>query len=891
MNRFFAKTPATIVFLAPALLLTALATRTPLAGAEPPPLATTAPYESRQALGKGVTQAGLSNGLTVLVQENHAAPVATVRCFVRNTGSAYEGQYLGAGLSHLLEHLVAGGTNRKRSEDEIQKILDTMGGQTNAFTSTEMTAFLIDCPAAHVTQAIELVADYMQGALIPEPEYARELGVVQRELEMGQADRENVLHQTLKSLLYTEHPMRHPIIGYLPVVQQVKREDVLHFYRERYVPQNMVFVVVGDVETQAVLDRVQASFQSFPRTTERGVVLPAEPDQASPRSAHREMEGQTTHASLAWPTVPLQHPDLYPLDVTSYLLTTGDSSRLGHRLRIEQPLAIAVESSSYTPGFVKGWFEIALECQPQNLEACRQIIAAEVQRLQTALVSPQELAKVKRQKAAEHVFGQQTVQAQAMSLGQNYLATGDPLFDDQYVQGIQQVTAEQVREVARRYFRPERLSTVVIDPPGTPRAAAKEGTGPAESPVTRKQLANGLTVLLKRHAVTPIVSVQAFCLGGALSDTPETSGLAALTCDLLARGTQKYSGQQIAEYFDSIGGAVAVDSQRNTCFLQCSVLRDDFTTALDYLYQVLFAPTFPEDEFAKLRGQQITRIASRKGDPKTEILDFWTRQLPRSSPYGRLVLGSPETVAKLTVADCRAYHQRFLVPRNMVLAIYGDIDPAATLAALEKSFGQMASPDRFEPPPYPRAHEDAQRGTVHLPTRREDTGMVLISYPSVAVRETKTRASLDVLNAVLTGGGGAGGRLFQELRGQQLVYYVFGMEMTGPAPGYFLFLAQTRPETVGEVVSRIEANLRRIADEGIPADEFALTKQKLLAAHAMRNTTPAAQAFQAAIDELYGLGYDHDATYAQRLAAVTADEVRELVRQHFREPLVVTSAP
>ena len=348
-------------------------------------------YLSRLALGQGVTQAGLSNGMTVLVRENHAAPVATARCFVRNTGAAFEGAYLGAGISHLLEHLVALGSTRKRSEQELQRLLDSLGGRTNAFTSSDRTGYYIDCPAERLELAIELVADSLQSATIPEREFARELGVVQRELEMGQADRGRMLHQTLKSLVYAEHPLRHPTIGYLPVVQRLSCEDVRTFYRERYVPQNMVFVVVGDVETDRVLEAVLANFRDFHRTPERAAALPVEPPQLSPRAANLEMEGQTTHFSLGWPTVALQHPDLYALDVISDLLTNGDSSRLGSRLRIDQPLAVDVSSLSYTPSIAPGWFEISIECRPDQLDACRRIIREQVEQLQRETIADREL--------------------------------------------------------------------------------------------------------------------------------------------------------------------------------------------------------------------------------------------------------------------------------------------------------------------------------------------------------------------------------------------------------------------------------------------------------------------------------------------------------------------
>jgi zinc protease len=714
---------------------------------------------------------------------------------------------------------------------------------------------------------------------------------VQRELEMGESDRDRVLYQAVKSLIFTEHPVRHPTIGYLSVVQQVGRRDVIAFYKNRYVPQNMVFVVVGDIDTEQILDQVLANFKNFRRTTERGAVLPGEPDQASPRSSHIEMEGGTTHFSVAWPTVPLQHEDLYPLDVASYLLTNGDSSRIAYPLQIEQPLAISVDSSSYTPGFVKGWFEITVECQPENYQRCRQVVEEEIQRLKSELVRPEELAKVKRQKAAEHVFSQQTVTAQADSLGRSYLSTGDPLFDDQYVAGIQSVTAEQIQTVAQRYFRPERLNTAVIDPIGSPRESTQQVVQSVESPVIRKQLPNGLTVLLKRHAVLPVVSIQAFASGGVLSDTPQTSGRAALACELMTRGTEKYTGRQIAEYFDSVGGALAMDSQRNTSYLSCAILKDDFETALDYAYQVLFKPTLSEEDFQNVQQYQLGRIAARKANPQTEILDFWTTRLPATSPYGKTILGNAQSVSKLTVADAAQFHETYIVPNNMVLAIFGDIDLDQTLALIEQSFGRQPKSAKFQFPDFQSAHKSAKTSTAHLTNQRENTAMVIVSYPTVSVLDEKTTATIDVLNGILTGGGGSGGVLFDELRGQRLVYYVFGFQITGQAPGYFLFMAQTRPETVDEVLQRIQANIDKIGKEGVPAAEFQLVKKKLIAAHAQQNTTPASQAFEAAVHELYGLGYDYDKTYDDRINRVTVDDLKAVVKQYFQTPLIVTSSP
>lgn len=849
-------------------------------------------YASRKTLARGVTRARLTSGLTVLVQENHSAPVATVRCYLHNTGSAFEGEDLGAGLSHVLEHLVAGGTTKKRTETQIREIVDSLGGQTNAYTSDSVTCFYIDCPSSGVSVAIELIADNMQNSVIPEAEYKREMGVVQRELEMGEADRTRVLYNSIKQLLYTEHPVRHPTIGYLSVVQQITREQVFAFYKNRYVPQNMTFVVAGDVKTDDVLDTILAMFKTFHRTTERYDVLPDEPEQASPRSTRIEMEGPTVNYAVAWPTVMLQHPDLYALDVLSFILSNGDSSRLVRKLRVEKPLAINVSTMSNTPGFVRGWFQVTAEAEPKNIEEVRQIISAEIERLKTEPVSDSELAKAKRQKAADHVFQQQTVENQAEMLSESFRSTGDPLFDAQYVSQIQKVTPAQIQEVAKRYFIPERINTLSIEPVGSGAKADEDAEEEAETPIVRKVLPNGLVVLLKRQTALPMVTIQAYARAGALADTTATSGLASITTEMLDQGTKKYKADQISQYFDSIGGTLQLSSQMNTSYLQSAVLKDDATTTLNYIYQVLFEPTFPDDEFAKVQEIRLGRIASRKANPQAEIMDFAAKQVPAANPYSRTATGDYAAVERLKAADCRKFHKTWFVPNNMVLSVFGDIDPATVLKQIEGSFGKVPRADKLERPSYPDQQPPLSAGKVaHLQNQKKNTAMVFMAFPTVSVKDEQTRATLDVLDAILTGGGSAGGRLHEELRGEQLVYYVFGIQMSGFAPGYFAFLAQTRPESVPEVVKRIRENLDRIAKEGIPSDEFEKAKAKLVIAHALRNTTPVERAFQASVDELYGLGYDYEKSYPERIGKVTVEDVVAAVKKHFGHGLTVTTSP
>ncbi|MCS7236776.1 MAG: insulinase family protein [Thermoguttaceae bacterium] len=848
-------------------------------------------YQSIRRLPKATTLATLHNGLTVIVQENHAAPVATVRCYVRNTGSAFEGKHLGAGISHVLEHVVSGGTTTRRSEKEIEQIIDSIGGASNAFTSLDVTGYYIDCPAKHVFTALELIADAMQRCAFAPEEFERELKVVRQELADGEVNRRRVQWNLLSQILYLEHPARHPIIGYADVLMRTTNEEIIAFYRERYVPNNQVVVVVGDVNTEAILGAVARLWGEAARGSEVFLPMPDEPLPLTPREAWREMDGKTFDLVVAWPTIRLGHPDLYPLDLAAFILTEGESSRLVRKLRYERQLALSVRASSYTPHFVRGWFGIFAVASPETWQEAEAEILKEVYRLREELVTAEELTRAKKQKLTEHLFAQQRVQAAASSLATSFLATGDPLFDDRYVEEIQKVTAEEIRQVAQRYFLPERLCRVVIAPKGYHSPKPETVTSPVEGAVQVHRLSNGLRVLVKRQAHLPIVNVQVYVLGGALVDEPTVAGRASLLAAMLSKGTDRYSAQQIAEFFDSLGAEFSIQAGRNTINATLTVLRDDLPRAMEVLSECMLRSTLPPEEFQKVKQLALQAIARRSDDPHQEIAELLADNLPANSPYHVVLGGKRETVERLTVDDLRQYIRQFFVPENMLVTVFGDIEPEAALKLVESCFGGMAPADK--PPEISFDYPNAIPEKVHRHKQTgKETGLVMLAFPGASYLEADRYAALMVLDAVMSGYNYPGGWLHNELRGAGLVYMVHAFQMTGPAPGYLVFIAQTDPGRLSEVIERIWRNIERAKSGDITEEEVATAKQMIVNLRAQEKTTLASQAAQAALDELFGLGHEYDRTFDARIEAVTRGDVVQVAREVFsRNYVLVTTSP
>ena len=464
-------------------------------------------------LQAAVVHTTLDNGLTVLIEENHTNPVVAVQVFVR-TGSIYEQEYLGSGISHFFEHIIHGGTTTTRSEEESRTIMEAIGNNSNAYTTTDHTAYFINTTTEHWTTALELLADWMLHSTIDQEEFIREKGVVQREIEQGLDDPQRVLYQTAVATRYQVHPVRYPVIGYKELVQQVTRDDLVTYYQRMYAPNNMIVVVTGDVETQAALEHIGKAFASGERRLLPAISLPDEPPQMGKRTATEAMDIAQAQMSLSFRTVPLTHPDLYALDVLSDILSKGDSSRLVKHLKDEQQLVYSIDVSSFTPAYAPGSLAVWATLEADKLPATEAAILAELYRLKEEPVLPEELTKAKKQKVAEHVFGQQTVQGRARTLGLDMLSAFNPNFSDHYVQNIQKVTVEDILRVARRYFHEETLVVAVVRPKQQQAAAAGTAQVTQAEAVVKKVLPNGLTLLLKRNPALPLITMQSYFKGG-----------------------------------------------------------------------------------------------------------------------------------------------------------------------------------------------------------------------------------------------------------------------------------------------------------------------------------------------------------------------------------------
>jgi zinc protease len=265
------------------------------------------------AIPPGVRITTLTNGLTIIVREDHSAPVVSAQAWC-NAGSVSEGKWLGAGMSHVLEHMLFKGTTTRCAGRIDQEVQDA-GGYMNAYTSFDRTVYHIDVPNTGANIALDILCDIMQNATLPAEEMAKEKQVILREMDMNQDDPGRRSSRRLFETAYTKSPYRFTVIGYPDIYNELKPDDILAYYREKYVPNNVFFIVAGDVKTDEVLAQIKKAYEKAKSKSLPPAVLPEEPKQTAPREVIEEAPIELGHFHFSWHIPELRHADVPVLDV------------------------------------------------------------------------------------------------------------------------------------------------------------------------------------------------------------------------------------------------------------------------------------------------------------------------------------------------------------------------------------------------------------------------------------------------------------------------------------------------------------------------------------------------------------------------------------------------
>jgi zinc protease len=770
--------------------------------------------------------------------------------------------------------------------------VEAAGGDINAFTSFDMTVYHITMASRDAQTGVDVLIDAIRNSSFDPEALAMESEVVVEEIKRGRDMPGNVLSEALFAAAYSRHPYRLPVIGTEESVRSFSREQLLEFYRRWYAPNNMTFVAVGDFDRQRMLEQIRASFADAKPRPDLSHRREPEPAQQAPRTRVLRERFEQARIGLAFPITAFTDPDTPYLDLLSSVLGDGESSRLYRSVKDRQQLVYQVSTSSYTP-LDPGLLMIEAVLEPENVEATIRSTAVEIERLRSFGPSAVELERARANLLASTVREKENVQGQASKYGY-YESLGGGLENEAlYLERVRSAQIGDLQRVAREYLRPERITLVALLPKDArPEiddarlgAEVERAFGTSELPkgtdltpqIRRYELPSGLRVVVKPVRSVPLVSLRLSLFGGSLAETPETQGISAFFAEMFDRGTDQRSAAQLSAEIESIAGSLDGFSGRNSFGLSAEFMTASLDSGLEVFADVLLHPRFPGEEIEKVRADVLAALARQEDNLQGKAFELFAQGLYPEHPYRFQTLGTPKTVKRFDQKALRRYYESYVHPRNAVLSVVGDVDPDQIAGALRVYLSDWESQHEVALPARSAAAKSANGKPRELTLEKKKNQVhIVMGFPGLALNDPDAPA-LEVLTQLLSG---QSGRLFIELRDKQsLAYTTTAFAIPGVDPGSFGVYIACAPEKLGEARAGLLRELRRVLDDPIEDAELEKARRYLTGSQAVSLQDYSAQAAVLSLDELYGLGATHFLGYEQRIAAVTAQDVKRVAQR------------
>lgn len=827
----------------------------------------------------------LGNGLTVVIRPNPSSPVVAVQAWVK-AGSTTETEAR-AGMSHILEHMAFKGTKR-RGPGEIAREVEAVGGEINAYTSFDQTVYHITLSGRFLENALDILADTLGNSVFDPAELSRELEVILEEVRMNEDDPGRVVSKALFREAYKVHPYGRPVIGFVDTIRKTTRDDLVAYFHANYVPGNMALVIAGAVDPKTSRPLIERTFGQLPPGSATEVPRPVEPPQRETRVVVKEKDARRAYLDMGFHGPSMKDPDVYAWDLLSMILGSGETSRLYRGVKDGKGLVDSVYASSYTPRD-PGFLFVGGTLSPEKAREAIKEILIETFRMVAAPPEGAELARAKTATEADFLYSLESQSALARHVGFYETTLNDAAFERTYLRKIRAVTADDIRSVAKNYLAPENLTVSAVLPAGQggllpaddiraiALAAYEEATTPAaktekKRTVVKEVFANGIRVIVRENRTVPVVAVQAGFLAGVRGEPREKGGVSGLTAGMLVKGTAHRTAKEISEAVENMGADLSGTSDRNSFGLQGKFLQRDFEKGFRLFAESLLAPTFPAEELEKKRIETLGALKRQKDQlTQTTFLLFLGAQYG-GHPYGRNPLGTENSVRAMTPSDLKAYYERWADPRNMVIAISGDIDAEEALAAVRKAFGEMPPQAGY-----------ASLGALPVPShdavvkveeqREKQQAHFVIGYPGARFTDPD-RYALDVLSSALAG---MGGRLFVNLRDKKaLAYSVTSFSSEQVDPGFFAFYMGTSMEKLDGAIADTLAEIADVKKGGVTLDEFERAKKWMIGTYEIGLQSNGSYADKMVWNELYGTGYEETFAAPEKIAAVAYEDVNRL---------------
>jgi zinc protease len=833
-----------------------------------------------------LVQKTLPNGMQIVAKENRLNESVGFYCFVK-TGSVNEGKYLGAGISHYLEHIVSGGATKFRTEDEYTALGKEMGALVNAYTTNVITAFHIEVSNQYKDTALEVISEQLTSCICDSFEVSREKQVILKEIVMRSTPPTSKMYQRHNELVYPNSNSRYPVIGYTNLYKTITRDELEDYYKQRYAPNNMIFVAVGDFNAEDMLTQLEETFKDFERIQIEPATLPVQNKRNGSIEyvEEFEIEQPTTFVSTIIPAS--DYSDVPALSMAIDILFGKRKSPIRYKLVEELKLVNYIYGyADGTASDPNGSLGIIFEAKdPGKVKEIVSIIDAEIEKFSKSGITQEQIQNVINREKAERLLRTPSIGSDANRIGWSLLRYGVADYYPINLQIMEKLTPQKLQAAMKKHFVPKDRIIFYAVPVGT-----KSLMESSESVITEKtevekiEMNNDLTLLYKKSSDKPFVQGVIHLPISTDYETIETAGTLRFLMQMMFSGSKKYDPLDITEWFEDHAVSFEVSTNMRGTLIEFKCLKDDYPKLADIIVNAFQNPIFEESELQLFQEQTEANYKRSLSRPNNWHRDFMSATLYPGTKFGLSSEDRMNNVLELTRDDLKQMYKTFVKSQSAIITLVGDIDREEAI-----SYSQ----DLYRAVSHKKINEEKQilevpelSETFVNPYKFEQVNVALnMKAPSMNDNDA---LAMRVINLIFNG---SRGRLHQALRGtNDLAYYGYSDYSYDDNYGYVRLISQTSIDKKDELISVLQNEIDRMINEPVKQEDINSAieeNRKMMDAYLNDNRL----AYYITMYEARGLGYDYLKRSSDLLKTVTPQDIKKVAQKYFNNVAVLVSQP
>ncbi|MFA6653221.1 MAG: pitrilysin family protein [Candidatus Delongbacteria bacterium] len=828
----------------------------------------------------------LPNGMEVVVKKNTSNSSVGFFMFVK-TGSIHEDEYIGKGLSHYLEHIVSGGSTKNHTEKWHQDKRKEYGAITNAYTTFGATVYYMQADKQYADSCLYLLTDNVMNCAFDTNEVTREKDVIVKEFVYRVASPMAKLYNGMRASTFLTSNVKNEVIGEIELFKQNSREDMMDYYSKRYMPNNMIFVVVGDIEPAEMMQKVENTFKDYKRGVLVPVYLPEESIRPGNIKYVEEFDIQQPRAFITKLVPKAAHDDFVAISMAASILFEKRNSPVQYAL-VEEEKAVNWIYGYFNDGghFPEPMVQIAFETKESKtldnvVKRIDEIIAQTAQKG----ITQKQIDEVISREKAQKILRTPDSDREAQQIGWNMIVYGVPDMFDIQMEQYEKLTPEKVNAAIKKYFVADNRVIYYGVPTGEKSKIEDSGSVIVKTEV-EKIAEKDLTVLFKQNTTDPVIQGEIFIPVSSDYETLENTGTFQFVTEmLLSGGTKKYSSMDLSSWLED--HAVRLNAQVGPTGLNVSFkcIKEDYKELAERIYSMFNEPVFDEKEFQLAKERADADYKRELSEPDHEYSEFRSAILYKGQKSGLSSKERNDIIQNLTRDKVSGIYKKYFKAESMIVTLFGDLKREEAVSYANELWKKV-----------PKGKIPGERTPIVVPKINE-TFVNECEFEQVNVEINFTAPlqgdpdyyTMTALNQVMS--NGFSGRLLKATRADNdLVYSAYSYYSATKDYAFYRIVAQTSLDKKDRLVEVLKNEVSKILSGDISQQEIDISVEsyaRMLDSYFTDNQLVGTMTRY----ESMGLGYNFLKESLADLKKVTPDMIRTVADKYLKDAAVFISQP